>query len=256
MSIRELKNAPLLEVIAEINWKLDGEIDSFDSHWFEFSRAVTNAMTSILPVRESLVQAGVSIPLNVLERSPILRFRSEPDKWPLMQIGQGILTVNGVPPYAGWKPFIEFLELNLRIIADAYPPFRSFNFTRVQLQYRNAFTQKHGVYNTTEFIREMIFDDCKKRFFLEHLEHLSGQVGYPVNGDSRFLLSYGSATVKPPTALDTESSAFKAALADFITVKLNRADIDTFVPWFSQAHDTLLEQFKLWIPNSTWEKIK
>ena len=110
-----LRNAPLVEVIAEIHWKLSGSRtpggQGHDPRWFGYANRFADwARTQGFEHIEQLVPAGVSIPLDMLGHNPLLRFRKQPGTWPLIQLGQGLLAVNAVPPYDGWHGAVVVSE--------------------------------------------------------------------------------------------------------------------------------------------------
>jgi uncharacterized protein (TIGR04255 family) len=117
-------NPPLAEVIAEIHWELvplksvpGGGVDpSFEP----FSGAINgifadNGYTHI----ERMIPDQV--PLEFLAHKVVSRFRTSANKWPLFQIGPGLLTVNIVPPYQGWSSFAPALKLGFEALHKAYP---------------------------------------------------------------------------------------------------------------------------------------
>ena len=183
---RRLANAPLVEVIAEVHWRIGEEAGEgkSDPEWFKFSYALGETLKPELPFREEVVPAGFAIPLDALGRSPLLRFRPKANTWPLVQIGQGLLSVNATPPYDGWEAVRAWLRKALDAAADAHPRSSQIVIERAQLQYRDAFSERHGVSSPIQFLQELGLmslgaERIVKRFGATGpAKILSGEVGF------------------------------------------------------------------------------
>lgn len=152
------ENAPLVEVIAELRWHLlpiesmpGAEIDPI------YDRALPK-------VRDALAGMGLKhvdqlvpehVPQEMIAGLPAFRFRPAANRWPLVQLGPGVMTVNVTPPYEGWGEFAVTLEGAIRAV-DATFSFGE-QFSRIkslELRYLDAFTAKHGLGDHIEFIRD------------------------------------------------------------------------------------------------------
>lgn len=152
------RNAPLVEVIVEVRWKLfplaalpGGAVDPF--------------FTEALPVfQESLRKLGYGhaerlvpndFPLEMMPGQPIWRIRREPNLWPLYQLGPGLLTMNAAPPYRGWVHFRDMVGQGIAVAQGAYETVGGrLNVERLALRYLNSFTEKLGYGNHAEFLSE------------------------------------------------------------------------------------------------------
>lgn len=148
------RNAPLIEVIVEVHWKLQrisipgGGIDPHFEVFTEDSRQRLKAGGFL--VEERLPPPD--FPLEMLAHQPVFRYRQQAGRWPLVQTGPGILTVNIVPPYGGWDNFRPIIENALEVLYGAYPlPERYLKIERLDLRYINGFSARHGFDNFSSF---------------------------------------------------------------------------------------------------------
>ena len=143
------ERAPLVEVIAEAYWPLiplsaipGGAVDPY------FPRASTQFQEEAAAlgygVIEPLVPPGV--PMEMMPKQVITRYRHRPEVWPLFQIGPGVFTVNMVPPYAGWSQFRSTLADGYAAATRAYQKAgrAEVDVESLGLRYVNAFTAAHG----------------------------------------------------------------------------------------------------------------
>ncbi len=154
------ENAPLREVIAEVHWaltdlgvtpstKIDPYYDLFRDQFLDF--AARNGLTQ----RQEIVPAIV--PAAVLPCQPHLRIRTGAERWPLSQIGPGILTANVVPPYGGWSAFSPFIHLVIDGLFECYPiAEKILNICKLHLRYINAFDHGFDYHIHSEFLERML----------------------------------------------------------------------------------------------------
>lgn len=250
-----LGNAPLIEVIAEIHWKLPTSSSqgsgSHDHFWFSFANAFSQwAKSDGYEFTEQLVSAGITVPLDMLGRAPIYRFRPAPGQWPLVQIGQGLLTVNAVPPYDGWNSSIApRLEKALAKVFEAREGTPALAVEKLELHYMDAFTEKHGVNDVLDYLGQEVslFPPCPPSW--QKLAKQGGAMAF--SGEYKFMLEspvnsvaiakYGQGTVNLPR----ESKSLPAALFNFI-VQSNPGTVlaqQDILDWFDKAHTATASLF-------------
>lgn len=254
-SDRTLRNAPLVEVIAEIHWHLDSGQGGqpYDPHWFRFALELESVLTSRLPVVEAIQPAGIVIPLEVLGRSPLLRFRPTGGGWPLVQLGQGIATVNAVPPYDGWDAVRGLLEYVLLAGRDASPLFKGIRPERLLLTYRDAFTARHGVNDS-------------KRFFVDQVPLVDPRALAAMSASGAVEPFLGKCEITAPlpqlpgaTAVvrgshghvGPASGKIEAAVLDFVVAgnsPVSELDANALLNWFDRSHEVAWTMFNTMIP--------
>ncbi len=245
------ENVPLIEVIAEIHWALkaiesvpNARIDPF----YDLFRDtfLTDAKSKGLCNEEVLIPNLV--PLELSPNKPRLRLRTEPQEWPLVQIGPGILTSNIVPPYNGWNAFEPFLFQQIDRLFSSYPlSEKTFRVAKIQLRYVDGFDEERlGFKNYASFADKMLGIPMPLRndFVNANIEGGS-EVSYVL--ESRFvctnppgslgLLKLAPGRVNDKNALIMEMQC-EAQLSDRTS-----NDLHTIKSWFREAHSSLHQQF-------------
>ena len=256
------KNAPLVEVIAEIRWKTvplstvpDGAIDPyFDDTLSEFEERVSERGYNYI---EALYPAD--FPRELAAGKPFFRYRPDADRWPLFQLGPGIFTANITPPYNGWSAFQPILSFGVEALLNSHPiPDRLMKIERVHLRYVDAFTSAHGLSELDQsigFLRDHLgvkvempsnFNEISK----SGLEHLNLELGWqprkPEN--SKFLLKTypGTSSQKP---------ALVAQFSITSTASQHKPELKGLMDWFDSSHDSLSSSFDLLVSSELEEKM-
>lgn len=257
----QLTNAPLLEVIAEVHWQLTDKgsmPDQFvQQDWFLMANEIQDVFRSRWPEVEVLQRAGVSIPLEIIGRAPILRFREEQGKWPLAQLGQGLLTVNATPPYDGWRRVRQTLQQTLERAIES-PRLREKKLERLQLQYRDAFTAEHGVEGPSAFTQAIPLASDRLPKDLADIvtpssTKLSGEISFEIMAPpaSQAIVRFASGLLK------NEKGERPAHVVDIIIRSQVNMDwnVDKLVNWFDSAHESSHRVFRASISETTWDRL-
>lgn len=152
------EKAPLIEVIAEVRWKLTPLASmpgsAFDPHYGVFADEFSaTAKAKDFSFVEPLVPPGM--PPEMLPNAPHLRFRKGAGTWPLYQIGPGLFTANAIRGYKGWQEFRRILSEGLVCLGASYPlPDKYLQLRMVELRYVNGFTSVHGFTTFEDFISD------------------------------------------------------------------------------------------------------
>lgn len=260
---RNLANAPLVEVIAEVHWALpgDAQMTNHDPNWFKMAIQLEPAVASRLPVVEHLHPAGFIVPLDVLGRAPILRFRPTNGSWPLAQFGQGIMTVNAVPPYDGWTAVRDLLSYTLTTAAAASPLFASVKPERLKLLYRDAFTDQHGVHDLDDFLVNQI--GLVNQVGLNTLSKVVGAASEAHSAEIKADISHmpnSSVSVRGSRGQVKASTGLKNAAVVDIAVngnsQLTTMDINAILSWFDAAHEVAWATFCSLVPPTVMNNLK
>lgn len=242
-----LSNAPLIEVIAEVHWKLPhgDPAQGYDPQWFSFANKMVAWARSIgYSHIEQLVPAGVTVPLDMLGHAPILRFRPEASRWPLVQLGQGLLTVNAVPPYDGWPVTLApLLKRAVTAAVEARPELgKDVPVEKLELHYMDAFLTKHGVDDPNAYLGKETGLSPKCPDSWSALSRAGSEPKF--SGEFRFELAIptgASAVAKYGSGLVNSSEAKErspAAVFDFVVVGQPNKPMtpDEVLHWFGEAH--------------------
>ena len=150
------KNAPLIEVIAELRWNLihltaipGGAVDPFVQQ--AAPRFLERVERLGFGFVERLLPEGV--PLEMVPGQVVWRCRRAQNTWPVYQIGPGVMTCNATPPYRGWPEFRDSLAAGIEAALAAYAEAGGqISIDSFALRYLNAFTENEGYRDHAEFL--------------------------------------------------------------------------------------------------------
>lgn len=132
--VRPLLYKPLVEAIFEFRWQISG--DEGDPHYPLFVGRLYDRVRSEYPFHEPLPSA--LFPLSVVASIVQHRFRAKKDRWPLVQVGPGIVTVNDTEGYI-WQDFGPRTKALMKAIYEAYPEPQELRVANLNLRYLDAF---------------------------------------------------------------------------------------------------------------------
>jgi uncharacterized protein (TIGR04255 family) len=129
--------SPLVEAIFEIRWELQTKPNRppFDSNFKIFIGRFFERAVKEYPQHIPLPPANMPD-----EMSAYLiqhQFRIKRDKWPLIQMGQGIVTLNDTESYS-WPDFKMRSQNLVKMLFDSYPDSKKLKINNVILKYINA----------------------------------------------------------------------------------------------------------------------
>jgi len=132
--IRPLPNKPLVEAIFEFRWRIPGE--EGDPHYPLFVGRLYDRVQPKYPFHEPLPTSLIPLPAaeNIIQH----RFRVQKGRWPLIQVGSGIVTVNDTEGYI-WQDFGQRAKSLMKAIYEAYPKPQELQVASLVLRYLDAF---------------------------------------------------------------------------------------------------------------------
>jgi uncharacterized protein (TIGR04255 family) len=149
MPRKDLKNKPLVEAILELKWPLPSTTApgmEADPHYRLLLGRFSEKVDREYPFHEPL--PTVQIPDVMAAYMAQHRFRAGAGKWPLVQIGPGIMTVNETDGYS-WEDFRNRCVKAVQNLIDAHPARNSFSVQDLTLRYIDAVE--------VDFKRESVF---------------------------------------------------------------------------------------------------
>ena len=188
------------------------------------------------------------MPLELSPNQPRLRLRSGPKKWPLAQVGPGIITANIVPPYKGWKAFEPFLHKLVDALFNKYPVAeKTLRIEKLHLRYIDGFDESFGFSRYADFAYKMLginfplSDDFIKSSVKEGTD-----VTYLL--ENRFLNttpegSSGKLRLVPGEK-NNKSALIMELYCESIFTDSSATDISFMKKWFDEAHQQLHIQFE------------
>lgn len=138
MERKILKNKPLVEAIFELRWKLQEPAPGMkiDPHYKILVGRIYDRVKDEYPFHEQLPTA--TMPDEIAGYVVQHRFRKGKDKWPLIQIGPGIITLNETEGYV-WENFEKRIHHMLDVLFEAYPdPENNLRINWLLLRYIDA----------------------------------------------------------------------------------------------------------------------
>lgn len=152
-----MKNAPLVEIIAEVRWgegrsgsPLTVSFGGDDSLYVKFGIGVGRHGYERL---ERVLPAGIPVQAGTV----VYRYRRADDEQnTLFQLGHGVFTANGLPPYNSWKEFEPYIRKGLDELL-AVSAFDKTQPIELILRYVDAFDERllAGV-TSQEFIETVV----------------------------------------------------------------------------------------------------
>ncbi len=154
----KLKNAPLLEVIFELRWKMENK-----ENWEKYSFLhgdLYSLMKSSYPDRELLFPG--EMPHELLIDKPVYRFKSE-NRYPLFQIGPGLLTLNTIEAEYDWATYFKQIEELYGSFFESYS-FSDKEYVRPSLSYFDFLRIDWEKENVLEYITSHLNMDIQQGF--------------------------------------------------------------------------------------------
>ena len=238
------ERAPLIEVILEIHWALkplgSAPNAAIDPYYDLFCEAFIENCKAELPIIQRLVPA--EIPAEFVSDQPHLRLRPKKDGWPLIQIGPGVMTVNIVPPYAGWAEFSKFINWAVDLLYAAYPMAeKTLHPVRAHLRYIDVFDSKHGLDDFSNFVDAHLGAATPIRpEVIEAIAENPGGITY--TADSRFAVKSPAGSIARIRIAPGQSGGRDAVILEFhcdVAMPGGYLPKETLLSWYDEAHATL-----------------
>ena len=244
------EKAPLVEVIAEIHWvlkelqvapnaKIDPHYEEFEKEFLEFLREDNLCHTQELPPSSVSIELVPHLPRKII--------RSQPNDWPLVQLGPGIITAHVVPPYSGWTKFEKFL---IRVVDGLYKCYpnsgKSLFIETLLLRFISGFDDEFGFEKysdfaldmlgirsplPTDFLKECAVEQTDISYVLETLFENVSPVG-----------SFGRVFISPGTSRDKRALIMEMQCESIYPQRTVVSQCEV-KQWFNEAHRSLHDQF-------------
>jgi len=183
MERKILKNKPLVEAIFDLRWKLQEPAPGtkIDPHYKILIGRIYDRVKDEYPFHEQLPTA--TMPDEIAGYVVQHRFRKDRDKWPLIQIGPGIITLNDTEGYI-WEDFEKRIRRLLDALYESYPNSESrLKVNGILLRYIDAVDFDYENDNLFKFLEEKL----KISIYIdESLFEETGVDNLPLSVDLRF----------------------------------------------------------------------
>ena len=233
MSATKLKNAPLKEVIFELHWgcvsdpaglKSDPGFDLAQGKFAEKIKSGFDLHRRLFPDSVSSAVFGV----------PIHQYWSGELKWPVIQHGRGIMTINQTEQDYEWKKQYKPLVTNtIRRLIDSYSEYPK--FTKVKLQYIDAW-ELDGI-DPVQFLKVNLQTEITTSYLLPGpLMNISILQRFQLPGDSIMSLNISD-------GINTKNGK-KSVLWTTTVEKKGPVKYEDIKVWIEEAHTYTSDFFK------------
>ena len=186
----QLPNAPLIEVVFELRWKVSTDQD-FTKYQF-LHGDLYSQLKEEYPFQELLTP--IEFPPQVMLNNPVHRFRKAESGYPLFQVGPGVLTLNTVDLVYFWDEFFGRSGQLIETFFLTYKSLRGEQFTPKLLYYDFfKFAPEEG--DVLKFLSENLKLEISHQLPETHdnPQTINFSITYP-NMLGSFLFSIGSGT--------------------------------------------------------------
>lgn len=239
-----LKNKPLVEAIFEVKWELQEQKPEIriDPHYKLLIGRIYDKVNSEYPFHEQLPTA--SMPDEIAPYVVQHRFRKEKDKWPLIQMGPGIMTLNDTDNYV-WEDFEKRVETVVDTLFQLYPESKdNLKVTGLMLRYIDAIEFDYGAGK----IFDLLKNEMKTSLDLhKELFEGTGVDESPI----AFSLGFSFPSTKPKGAVRLRFSRGKKKNLDALIWETMVQSIgddaptarDGIIEWIKEAHSLVNDWF-------------
>lgn len=153
MQPKALRNKPLVEAILEVRWALEEKSPGVksDRHYRILTGRIFDKIHERYPEYEALPTA--QIPDELVGHVVQHRFRVGPRRWPVIQLGPGIQTLNSTEEYT-WEDFRTRGIESIRLLYDAHPEPSELTIENLTLRYIDAVDFDYTRGDVSAFLRD------------------------------------------------------------------------------------------------------
>jgi uncharacterized protein (TIGR04255 family) len=153
---KNLKYKPLVEAIFELRWNLQEPVPGMkiDPHYKLLIGRLYDKLNDEYPFHEQLPAAAM--PDEIASYTVQHRFRKDKDKWSLVQVGPGIITVNDTEGYL-WEDFEKRALQAVNTLFEVYPDSKNnLKVNRLLLRYIDAIAFDFEKNDIFAFLKEQL----------------------------------------------------------------------------------------------------
>ena len=238
----KLKNAPLKEAIFELFW--NGPIDKsgfpIDNEFDLAQGRFDVEIRKDFPVYKRLIPANS--PIKILGQ-PIHQFWRNQLQWPVVQLGQGIMTVNETEKGYIWDNFRKIIHDSIQILIKSYDT--SPSFKRLSLRYIDSVDLPENI-TLLDFVNSSFKTNITNSFMVPgEMAGLNFNQIFTVFQNSKVHLNIQSAI---------NNLNGKPAIVWITLIETNEIpSIDDISKWIDKAHSTCSNLFKQTLSESFYE---
>jgi len=243
MKSKKFSKPPLVEAIFELRWNLKEMVQGIkiDPHYKLLVGGLYSNLKDKYPYHEPLPSS--TIPDEIACYIVQHRFRIGKDRWPLFQLGPGVITLNATTEYE-WVDFKNRISYLLSNLLQVYPDKANFDVSDISIRYINAITFDFNESSIFDFLSKNMkininFDQCLFK---------NKSIGsLPVGFDLKYIFP----VYNPRGNINLRISRGKKENIESVIFELIFQATNQFVPkqngeileWASKAHDVIEDWF-------------
>jgi len=237
----QLPNAPLQEVIFEIRWALKpgkelGQIEIVDQDFELASGRLSSVIEKEFTFYKRIVPKD--LPEQFLNYIPVHQYWISENKWPVLQLGPGIFTINCTDEDYDWETgFRQLIEKGIGWLIEAYK--QPLNFQFASLKYIDAINvENYGSIKNgwSEFIKSHFNFEYYNKFNTRgRQKRIQVNQTFELTDKSELQLFISDGITKNKKALIWQTSVMKKATFKTTSELIN---------WADYAHSITHELFK------------
>lgn len=245
--IKKLPKAPLKEVIFELTWKLEHNQKThhvFDSG-FElaqgiFAQRIKEQFPFKIRLNDSFVEKHIL-------RVPIWQFWKSKETYPLVQLGQGILTLNDTDENYVWEDtFLPNVEYLLKILSESYE--HELILDTISLRYIDAIEISNNL-SIYDFFNQNFKTNISANIQpYGDLESFSLNETYRLEDKSKLILAYS-------TGFNLKTQRQQLIWQNIIRTKEINV-LSNVIDWLNNAHSVSSDVFKRTIKKELYESFQ
>jgi uncharacterized protein (TIGR04255 family) len=240
----KLPNAPLLEVVFELRWKITNKTDLGRCQYLHGD--MYSKLVGKYPIREPLTP--IEFPAELFLNNPAHRFRTKKGGYPLFQVGPGIITLNTVDETYLWPEYFNLIKELINTFFEVYSRVELEKFTPI-LRYIDFFKIDSGEINLIEFIKNSLNTNIEQRFYVaSHSPSIiTFNLSYPTElGQFTFNLNNGS----------NQRSEKGLVLQTGVNGMEFEPNSEKILNWIRDSHEFCSEIFKKMTAGALYESFK
>lgn len=237
----KLPNAPLVEVVMELRWKISTREELSGIQYLYGD--LYNELKRKYPHRESIIP--VEIPVEMTVQQPVHRYRAEKNGYPLLQVGPGILTLNITDQKYYWETFYRDAKEIIQTFLRIYPQPKSIS---PSMLYIDFFPFTYAENNVHEFINQK-FNVSFGQTFFQTTEH-------PTDFNMGFAYNIGLGNLRINFQKGNYQSAEGVLLQTRLNGDMDQAGEEEIGRWLDESHNLLSDVFKKLTMGELYESFK
>jgi uncharacterized protein (TIGR04255 family) len=230
--VSKLLNAPLLEVIFELRWKVTSKEDLAKCQYLHGD--LFAVIKEDFKYREALV--APEVPMELYQNFPAHRFRVAQNDYPLVQVGPGLLTLNTIDPKYIWEDFELLIQKTIQNFLKVYK-FELKDEITLALQYLDFFEFNFETNDVYAFLSNNLNTSVKQDFYnnQSHPDNLNLVFQYNTNLGSLTISIARGRNIQKKDGIVIRTAVYSKSLVP---------NIKLIHDWLSKSHEFCSQLFK------------